>query len=310
MMEPMHLHQMINNRKCEFKALDLAGIDNTYILGINDPEMVEQETCLFFPDVLTGDQYMEILHQQVQKNIHLRREMPIVRFADGEYAFYANNLNCNGLYNQAESVSSIKKAIPRHVEALKKLATSGKFAPLIYPGNVRRKKKGVLNFFRKMKGDNSAVKFVDFLFDHKIELTRDNYTPFYVVYAYLASKYFGELVNGKKICIISSECNLDACNQWFAPFESMPKIIFVKIPDSYVATRWEVIKEEIIPQVPIDTNICLVGAGVGSLLVCVDVAKQLSIPTIDAGHVLNMMNAREDKSNGPRLYTIYKRIYD
>lgn len=306
----MHLDQMMNNRKCEFKKLDLTGIDNTYILSINDPEVVEQETCLFFPDVLTGDQHMKTLHQQIQKSMHLRLGMPIVRFADGEYAFYDNNLSCNGLYRQAESVSSIKKAIPTHVKALKTLATSGKLAPLIYPGNVRRKKRGVLNFFRKMKGDNSAVKFVDFLFDNKIELTGNNYIPFYIVYAYLASKYFGELVNGKKICIISSECNFDACNHWFAPFKSMPEIVFVKIPDSYVATRWEAIKGEIISQVPLETNMCLVGAGVGSLLVCVDVAKQLSIPTIDAGHVLNMMNAREDKSNGPRLYTIYKRVSD
>jgi len=302
----MRLDQMIHNRKCEFKKLDVTGIDNTYILSINDPSMLEQETCLFFPDALTGDQYIKILHQQVERGIHLRRGMPIVRFADGEYSFYEKSLNCNGLYCQAESVSSIKKAIPMHVEALKQVATAGRLAPLICTANVRNKKEGFLNFFRNTKGDNSAAKFVDFLFDHKIELTGNNYIPFYIVYAYLTSQYFSKLVDGKKICIISSECNFDACNQWFAPFKSMPKITFIEISASYVATQWESIKEVPLSQVPVDTDICLVGAGVGSLLVCVDVAKHLSIPAIDAGHVLNMMNGREDKSNGPRLYTIHK----
>jgi hypothetical protein len=36
------------------------------------------------------------------------------------------------------------------------------------------------------------------------------------------------------------------------------------------------------------------------------VAKRFSIPAIDAGHVLNMMNDRVDKSNGARLYTLWK----
>jgi len=65
-------------------------------------------------------------------------------------------------------------------------------------------------------------------------------------------------------------------------------------------------KEHILSQVPSDVDLCLVGAGVGSTLVCVDAAAKFCIPALDAGHVLNMMNGREDKSNGPRLYTIRK----
>lgn len=55
-----------------------------------------------------------------------------------------------------------------------------------------------------------------------------------------------------------------------------------------------------------DTGLCLVGAGIGALLVFVDVAHKFSIPAIDAGHVLNMMNGCEEKSGRPRLYTIHK----
>ncbi len=71
-----------------------------------------------------------------------------------------------------------------------------------------------------------------------------------------------------------------------------------------MATQWESIREDMLRQIPSDTDICLVGAGVGALMVCVDVAERFSLPVIDAGHVLNMMNEREDKSKGPRLYTL------
>jgi hypothetical protein len=57
--------------------------------------------------------------------------------------------------------------------------------------------------------------------------------------------------------------------------------------------------------IPSDTDICLVGAGIGALLVAVDVSKKFNIPAIDGGHILNMMNSREDKSNGDRMFTLW-----
>ena len=306
MKKTSYLERLISNQTFRFDTLALNGIDNTPILKVNVPEMIEQETCLFHRDIFDGDGYFEMLHNFIKTGISTRRAAPIVRFADGEYAFYQNSLHCNGLYQQAESVESIKKAMPIHVEALKILAKSGKIGPLICPGNVRQKKNGVFSFFCRSKGDGSALKFIEFLFNHNIELTNKNYIPFYIVYAYLTSNDFGNLVNGKKICIISSEYNMDACTQWFAQFSSHPDIVFTEIPGSYVATHWESMKENVLSQIPSNIDLCLVGAGIGSLLVCVDMANRFSIPAIDAGHVLNMMNGREDKSNGPRLYTIHK----
>ncbi|HON24258.1 MAG TPA: hypothetical protein PKV74_10835, partial [Syntrophales bacterium] len=63
----------------------------------------------------------------------------------------------------------------------------------------------------------------------------------------------------------------------------------------------------ILGAIPADAEICLAGAGIGALPLCVDVAAALSIPVLDAGHVFNMMNDRVDKSNGARLYTLYGR---
>jgi hypothetical protein len=299
-------NSLISSETFRFGKLILNGINNTPILKINVHEMIEQEICLFHRDISDGDGYFEMLHNFIKRGLSTRIAAPVVRFADGEYAFYENDLSCNGLYRQAESVESIKKAMPIHINALKILAESGKLASLIFPGNVHQEKKRVFSFFRRSNGDDSALKFIDFLFNNNIVLTNNNYIPFYIVYAYLTSNDFGNLVNGKKICIISSECNMDGCTQWFAQFSSHPDITFTEIPDSYMATKWGSIKEKTLTQIPSNTDLCLVGAGIGSVLVCVDVAKKFSIPAIDAGHVLNMMNGREDKSNGPRLYTIHK----
>ena len=230
--------------------------------------------------------------------------MPVVRFADGAYAFYRYTLDCNGLYQQAENLAAIQEAMPSHREALKTLSRTGVLAPLIFPGNTRKKPPGFWSFLRRDKGDAGARDFLTFLRESGVELTTRNYIPFYVVYAYLTSADFARQVQNKKLCILGSEFHAHAVRRWFESFGNCPEIVFREIPSSYVATRWEDLKEEIMGKIPPHIDVCLVGAGVGALLVCVDVAERFSIPVIDAGHVLNMMNGLEDKSQGPRLYTI------
>jgi hypothetical protein len=127
-----------------------------------------------------------------------------------------------------------------------------------------------------------------------------------VIYAYLSSAQFAKAMNGEKVCILNSEYNKENCLNWFAQFASRPLLTFVDIPAEYVATRWEENRKEILNKIPPDTALCLAGAGVGALLICADIARVFSIPAIDAGHVLNMMNGRVDKSNGARLYTMRK----
>jgi hypothetical protein len=159
--------------------------------------------------------------------------------------------------------------------------------------------------FSRLRKRPSASTFLRLLEKHSILLSADNYLPFYVVYAWLSSAAFSRLMNGKKICFVGSDCDQEACRQWFAHFESLPEINFVEIPAEYVATRWSLMKAQLLGKIPADTDLCLVGAGIGALPVCVDAATALSIPVIDAGHVFNMMNGRIDKSNGARLYTQY-----
>jgi len=300
-----HIDTLIESGTFRFDTLTVSGIDNATVCDFHSPAIAEQETNLFHRDVAGGDDYYAMLHDFVATGMMDRLPAPVVRFADGEYAFYDGDLQCNGLYRQAESVDAIREALAVHIGALTRLAASGKLAPLVFPGNTERKRRGLASFFRRTDGSEAAARFVDLLHDSGIDLTRDNYTPFYIVYAYLTSRVFATLVDGRKICIIGSDCDDDACGAWFARYGSAPDITFVEIPQSYMATRWPSIRDTILDAVPTDTDLCLVGAGIGSLLVCVDAADRCRVPAIDAGHVLNMMNGREDKSQGPRLYTVH-----
>ena len=305
MTKTYYLDYLQKSKEFCFKQLIVKDIDNEPVKRYHRSKMKDVEYCLFHREVLSGDVYLKILNDYICANLKSKTAAPVVRFADGEYAFYAKSLQCNGLYQQAESVEAIRKAMPNHVKALKQLEINGRYAPLIYPGNARPKKKHLFSFLSKKKeGDDSALMFLEFLRKHKINLTGKNYLPFFVVYAYLTSEVFSKLVDGKKLCVVASEFNIEAFKAWFNRFSSCPEFVFAKIPERYMATQWGRIKENVLDEVPADTDLCLIGAGIGALLICVDVASEYKIPAIDAGHVLNMMNGREDKSGGARLYTI------
>lgn len=305
--DALNLEELLADGAFVLKRLEIDGIDNRPVYELFGSQVSVEENCLFSRQVETGQRYLDWLHDLLSQRMADRQPAPLVRFADGEYAFYAGSLDCNGLYQQAESEAAIRQAIPSHVEKLQRLARQGWLAPLVHQGNiVAASSKGLFSFFRKARGDDSARRFLDFLSVHGVELSADNYLPFYVVYAYFSSPRFAETVNGKHLCILNSTCNLEACRQWFARRGSAPQLSFVKVPGSFVATRWAEIRAGILARIPDDVDLCLVGAGIGALLVCVDVAETFNVPAIDAGHVLNMMNDREDKSNGVRLYTIWK----
>jgi len=283
----------------------IENIDNNEVAKIFSPEILREEYCLFSNTVHSGDEYIRLLHSRVVQSIENRTPLPVVRFADGEYAFYRYTLGCNGLYQQAESVEAIGHAMPRHVAALTYLAGRGILAPLIFPGNSQIPERPFLTL-KKDKRDATGAEFLDFLQQNHILLTPANYIPFYVIYAYLSSPAFAQAVDSRSICILNSDNNKESCGRWFNQMNSFPKLSFVDIPKEYVATQWNTFKTAILEQIPVQTDLCIIGAGVGALLVCNDIAEKLSLPAIDAGHVLNMMNDRVDKSNGARLYTLRK----
>ncbi|NTW76225.1 MAG: hypothetical protein HGB33_00310 [Syntrophaceae bacterium] len=305
MQKTRYLESLIHQQLFRFHRLVVQGIDNEAVARIFSSAILAEEYCLFSNTIRNGDEYFRLLHSLVIHALENRQSLPVVRFADGEYAFYRFTLGCNGLYKQAESVEAIKRVMPLHIKAMEHLANHGLFAPLVFPGNSHIPSQNFFSF-KKQKRDSTGAEFLDFLHTNNIKLSGENYIPFYAIYAYLSSEAFASAMNGKNICILNSDYNKESCIHWFAQFGSHPHLTFVDIPAEYVATRWEEDKKGVLAKIPPDTDLCLAGAGVGALLVCVDVAKICSLPVIDAGHVLNMMNDRVDKSNGARLYTLRK----
>jgi hypothetical protein len=300
-----YLDDLINRKLFRFDRLIISGIDNERVAELFSSAILREEICLFANTIADGNEYCKILHDRISDSLQNNKPLPIARFADGEYAFYRYTLGCNGLYKQAESIEAIKKVMPLHITAMKCLADHGLLAPLIFPGNAHVSSRSFFSF-RNKERDSSGADFLDFLNFQHISLTSENYIPFYVVYAYLSSAQFASAMNGKNICILNSEYNKENCRQWFHRFGSAPELEFVEIPAEYVATRWGEIKAPILSKIPARTDLCIVGAGVGALLICADISRRLAIPVIDAGHILNMMNGRADKSNGARLYTLRK----
>jgi len=298
------LDQLLFSGSFEFRRLIIEGIDNRPVARFFSVAILDEEVCLMGKSLATGDDYVKHLHSRLEKSLLHARPLPVVRFADGEYAYYRHSLACNGLYRQAESVKAIKRSLPFHIEALRYVALHGFLAPLIFPGNSGKKKPTLFPFLRSHLG--SARRFLNFAQASGVRLTEGNYLPFYAVYAYLTSSDFAKLLNRKTLAILTSDFNEKACRKWFEDYDSYPEIIGISIPTEYVATRWPSYREQILSAIPRSTEVCLVGAGIGALLVCRDVAERFSIPAIDAGHVLNMMNDRIDKSSGLRLYTIWK----
>jgi hypothetical protein len=306
MKNEIYLDQLLAGNAFRFARLHIDGIDNESVLRQNAPEMAKEEICLFHRDFSSGNQYMDRLHSLVEKSINAKKPFPVVRFADGEFAFYRYSLKCNGLYQQAESAAAIRRVMPAHIEAIRSVARHGQIAPLVFPGNTHRNKMRLFSFLRKSGRDDSAIRFLDFIAANGIELTADNYIPFYVVYAYLATERFARMLDGKSVCIVNAAYDKHAFRTWFEAFSSAPRFHHISIPASYVATRWNASRSAVFSNIPDDIDLCLIGAGIGALQITADIAEHFSVPAFDAGHIMNMMNGRTDKSGGPRLYSLWK----
>lgn len=305
MKTPDPLERLTSGGTFSFRRLEITGIDNGPVFRVNDPKMVREETCLFHRDVPSGDAYVKRLGNRVADAVARRVPLPVVRFADGEYAFYHLDLACNGLYQQAESRAAIREALPMHARAMRELAESGCVAPLVFPGNVEEPARGWRAFLKRRRPRPSATTFLRWLEETGTPLTGENYVPFYTVYAYFSSAAFARLMDGRRLAILNSDSDGAACARWFEGHGSRPEVNLVEIPNSYVATRWDDMREDVLGRVPPGMDLLLVGAGIGALPVCVDAARRFGVPAVDAGHVLNMMNDRVDKSNGARLYTLW-----
>ena len=75
-----------------FIRLEVTGIDNEPVLAMNSPAQREEEVSVFHRTVSTGDAYVALLAGRVEGAMKGRAALPVVRFADGEYAFYGGSI--------------------------------------------------------------------------------------------------------------------------------------------------------------------------------------------------------------------------
>jgi hypothetical protein len=298
-----HLRKALSGGFC-FRSIDDERLANQKIIS-QRPKLARETISLVHSSRTSLQANIQYLHERILAAMAMREALPIVRFADGEYAFYSLSLACNGLYKQARSRQEIQAVLANHIHALKYVQTNGFMAPLIFPANLqfRPSLKKILGIKEK---PGSSLSFIRLLSSYGIHLASDSYIPFYAIYAYLTSNKFLSACNGRSICILNSDINMEAANEWFNKGGSRVRISSVCMPSEYVATSWKQYKNDILSQIPRETDICLVGAGIGSLEVCADISQSFSIPAIDAGHVLNMISSRVDKSAGARLFTEWK----
>lgn len=299
--------QRLREAGFRFDRLRIDGMDNAAAIERFGDSMREQETTLMAPDIVDGNAAIANLHAFIWGRG--RTAAPVVRFADGEYAYYRRYLKgCNGLYAQAESIAAIAAAEPTHIEALRFVGQHGQLCPLIYPGNSGPVRSPMQRLLRKFPEQSSLSEWLAYAAAAGVVLTPGHYTPFYAVYGYLCGPAFARAVDGRHVLLLNDTYNEAAARDYFARHNSHPRITHVSLPASYVATRWTEIKEALMAQYPDDVDIALVGAGAGALLVCADTARRLNIPAVDAGHFLNMLNDKLDKSGGVRLFTVYKHV--
>ena len=297
------LRKVLSGGFC-FRSIDDERLANQRIIS-QRPKLARETISLVHSSRTSLQANIQYLHERVLAAMAMREALPIVRFADGEYAFYSLSLACNGLYKQARSRQEIQAVLVKHLQALEYVQANGFVAPLIFPGNlqIHPSLKKILGIKEK---PGSALSFLNLISSHGIRLVPNNYIPFYAIYAYLTSNSFLSACNGKNICILNSDINTRIASVWFNEGGRRVRISSVCMPSEYVATSWQQYKNDILEKIPQEVDICLVGAGIGSLEVCADISQSFSIPAIDAGHVLNMISNRVDKSAGARLFTEWK----
>ena len=119
-----------------FSSIDDARLANQAIIS-QRPKLIRETISLVHSSRTSLRANIQYLHERIITAMAIREALPIVRFADGEYAFYSLSLACNGLYRQARSRQEIQAVMEKHLQALEYVQRNGFMAPLIFPGNLQ-----------------------------------------------------------------------------------------------------------------------------------------------------------------------------
>lgn len=253
----------------EFRPLQLDGYEV-------DPGKQDEATVML-PEGKMAEPLFESFMGSVLFEMEERQYLPIARFCDGEYAFYAGREveTCWGEKAKMEGHEF------RHIDALRLISRKGYLCP-----NLSK------------AWEPQWRPFLEWLDRHGILLQR--YAPFYFVYAMLGHSTFLKALRGKRVGLISSFANKDlrGLTHVFQHEIGAKSVDLCPLPASGVAHGEFEVEFYFAP------DIVFVGAGIGAPLVLAEL-EPLGCVCIDAGFLFHIWDGSRSKRE--RLFLDYQK---
>ncbi len=263
----------------EFRFLELKHYDNAphFQRFAKVAEARRREATVLLPAGVHAQSFFDSFVDRVVSSVDTHVFLPIARFCDGEYSFYAGKVTttCWGEQRSCLKAPGVEQL---HLEALKILSDEGILCPnlnLMYAG--------------------IQSEFLEFLSSHRMPLS--SYAPFYFVYALLVNPRFLESLRGRNVALISSFANKNLGNIR-SVFDQLGvnSLDTIEIPTSGVAHG------EFELRIMKRPDVAFVGAGIGAPLVLAALRGQKCL-AIDSGFAFHLWDRTFDRYE--RLFLNY-----
>jgi hypothetical protein len=264
----------------EFRFLELNHYDNEphFRRFSKVLEARKQECTLLLPKGIPPQNLFESFLNHILLGIDQHRYLPVARFCDGEYRFYAGQetTTCWGERGSRLQNPGVERL---HAEALRTIHEQGVLCP-----NLN------LAYLKLQSG------FLEFLARHGISLR--NYVPFYFVYALLVHPVFLDRLRRSSVALVTSFRNKNsAAIAKTLEGLGIRDVSRHEIPESGVAHG------EFDLSIAEKVDVTLVGAGIGAPLVLARLQRQ-SCVAIDAGFIFHLWDGTFDRYE--RLFLNYE----
>ncbi len=264
----------------EFRFLELAHYNNEphFKRFAKVVEARKQECTLLLPKGVESQALFDSFLNHVIQSIDDRRYLPIARFCDGEYQFYAGKktTTCWGERGSDIQQDGVEQL---HVAALRTIHQNGVLCPNLNLAYLKLQ-----------------TSFLEFL--AKRGMPMQNYAPFYFVYALLVHPAFLERLRSCRVALITNFKNKNS-KTILKALEGMgiPDVSCHEIPETGVAHgQFDLTFNRKI-------DVALIGAGIGAPLVLARLQSE-SCVAIDSGFVFHLWDRTFDRYE--RLFLNYE----
>lgn len=263
----------------EFRFLELEHYDNGphFRRFARVEEARRRECTVLLPAGADPQKAFDSFLDRVSQSVDRSEYLPVARFCDGEYSFYAGRRTTT-CWGERDSDLGLPRVEELHREALRGISGSGFLCP---------------NLNLAYLGVQSG--FLEYLARQGMPL--QNYAPFYFVYALLVNPRFLGLLKGRRVALVTSLANknLGAIR---SALESLgvAETEYHDLPGSGVAHGSFTLNLSARP------DVAFVGAGIGSPLV-LHALRDQSCTCIDSGFVFHLWDGTFDRHE--RLFLNY-----